>query len=104
MARAPSRSALTLRLAMVLRGVRVVELAGLAPGPFCGMVLADFGAEVVRVNRLGSTGENFLARGKRSLALDLKRSQGVTVLRRMCARADVLLEPFRCGEPCGAAR
>lgn len=89
---------------MVLRGVRVVELAGLAPGPFCGMVLADFGAEVVRVDRLGSAGENFLARGKRSLALDLKRSQGVAVMRRLCARADVLLEPFRCGEPCGAAR
>lgn len=83
---------------MALRGVRVVELAGLAPAPFCGMVLADFGAEVVRVDRLGSASDlNFLARGKRSLALDLKRSGGAAVLRRLCARADVLLEPFRCG-------
>ncbi|XP_036062595.1 alpha-methylacyl-CoA racemase [Onychomys torridus] len=83
---------------MVLRGVRVVELAGLAPGPFCGMVLADFGAQVVRVDRLGSVGDvSFLARGKRSLLLDLKRPQGAAVLRRMCARADVLLEPFRRG-------
>lgn len=83
---------------MALRGVRVVELAGLAPAPFCGMVLADFGAEVVRVDRVGSAGDrSFLARGKRSLALDLKRSGGAAVLRRLCARADVLLEPFRCG-------
>ncbi|XP_034379409.1 alpha-methylacyl-CoA racemase [Arvicanthis niloticus] len=83
---------------MALRGIRVVELAGLAPGPFCGMVLADFGAEVVRVDRLGSMGDpSSLARGKRSLALDLKRSRGGAVLRRLCARADVLLEPFRCG-------
>ncbi|XP_052016059.1 alpha-methylacyl-CoA racemase isoform X2 [Apodemus sylvaticus] len=83
---------------MALRGVRVVELAGLAPAPFCGMVLADFGAEVVRVDRLGSVGDRtFLGRGKRSLALDLKRSEGAAVLRRLCARADVLLEPFRCG-------
>lgn len=90
---------------MALRGVRVVELAGLAPGPFCGMVLADFGAEVVRVDRLGSAGDrSHLARGKRSLALDLKRSRGAAVLRRLCARADVLLEPFRSGEPCRAAR
>ncbi|OBS59205.1 hypothetical protein A6R68_09669, partial [Neotoma lepida] len=83
---------------MVLRGIRVVELAGLAPGPFCGMVLADFGAQVVRVDRPGSAGDvSFLARGKRSLVLDLKRQQGAAVLRRMCARVDVLLEPFRCG-------
>ncbi|KAL1782862.1 alpha-methylacyl-CoA racemase [Sigmodon hispidus] len=83
---------------MALRGIRVVELAGLAPGPFCGMILADFGAEVVRVDRPGSMGDvSFLSRGKRSLALDLKRPTGAAVLRRMCARADVLLEPFRCG-------
>ncbi|ERE81449.1 alpha-methylacyl-CoA racemase isoform X1 [Cricetulus griseus] len=83
---------------MVLRGIRVVELAGLAPGPFCGMVLADFGAQVVRVDRPGSRGDvSLLARGKRSLVLDLKRPRGAAVLRRICARVDVLLEPFRCG-------
>lgn len=102
---APGRSVVAVGLAMTLRGVRVVELAGLAPGPLCGMILADFGAEVVRVDRLGSVNDpSHLARGKRSLALDLKRSQGAGVLRRMCARADVLLEPFRCGEPCRTAR
>ncbi|XP_062068035.1 alpha-methylacyl-CoA racemase isoform X2 [Lepus europaeus] len=83
---------------MALRGVCVLELAGLAPAPFCGMILADFGAQVVRVDRPGSRGDvSCLSRGKRSLVLDLRRPQGVSVLRRLCARADVLLEPFRCG-------
>nr|CAA69358.1 2-arylpropionyl-CoA epimerase [Rattus norvegicus] len=62
------------------------------------MILADFGAEVVLVDRLGSVNHpSHLARGKRSLALDLKRSPGAAVLRRMFSRADVLLEPLRCG-------
>jgi len=83
---------------MALQGISVLELAGLAPGPYCGMVLADFGARVVRVDRLGSRGDvSFLARGKRSLAVDLKRPQGAAVLRRLCARTDVVLEPFRHG-------
>ncbi|KAM6156826.1 alpha-methylacyl-CoA racemase [Erethizon dorsatum] len=83
---------------MALRGVRVVELAGLAPGPFCGMVLADFGAQVVRVDRPGSSGDvSHLGRGKRSLVLDLRRPRGAAALRRLCARVDVLLEPFRSG-------
>lgn len=83
---------------MALRGICVLELAGLAPAPFCGMILADFGAQVVRVDRPGSPGDvSRLSRGKRSLVLDLQRPQGVAVLRRLCARADVLLEPFRCG-------
>ncbi|XP_021512033.1 alpha-methylacyl-CoA racemase [Meriones unguiculatus] len=94
----PCHSPFALGPAMALRGISVVELAGLAPGPFCGMVLADFGAQVVRVDRPGSVGDvSRLARGKRSLVLDLKRPAGATVLRRLCARADVLLEPFRCG-------
>ncbi|XP_036919037.1 alpha-methylacyl-CoA racemase [Sturnira hondurensis] len=83
---------------MALRGVRVVELAGLAPGPFCGMVLADFGARVVRVDRPGAPGDvSHLSRGKRSLAVDLKQPRGVAVVRRLCTRADVVLEPFRHG-------
>ncbi|NXH63773.1 AMACR racemase, partial [Rhabdornis inornatus] len=88
--------------AMALSGVRVLELAGLAPAPLCGMILADFGAQVVRVDRLSQDGaafapENVQARGKRSLALDLKRPQGAMVLRRLCGGADVLIEPFRPG-------
>ncbi|XP_043456202.1 alpha-methylacyl-CoA racemase isoform X1 [Prionailurus bengalensis] len=83
---------------MALQGIRVLELAGLAPGPFCGMVLADFGAQVVRVDRPGARGDvSFMARGKRSLALNLKRQDGALVLRRLCRQADVVLEPFRHG-------
>lgn len=88
-----------MRGARPLQGVRVVELAGLAPAPFCGMVLADFGAQVVRVDRPGSPGDpSPLARGKRSLVVNLKRPQGPAVMRRLCALADVVLEPFRPGE------
>lgn len=88
---------------MALRGVRVLELAGLAPAPLCGMILADFGAQVVRVDRLSQSAAasapgDVQARGKRSLALDLKRQQGAAVLRRLCRGADVLIEPFRHGE------
>ncbi|XP_039104209.1 alpha-methylacyl-CoA racemase isoform X2 [Hyaena hyaena] len=83
---------------MALQGVRVLELAGLAPGPFCGMVLADFGAQVVRVDRPGARGDlGLLARGKRSLAVDLKRPEGASLLRRLCSQVDVVLEPFRHG-------
>ncbi|NWT55367.1 AMACR racemase, partial [Erythrocercus mccallii] len=88
--------------AMALSGVRVLELAGLAPAPLCGMILADFGAQVVRVDRLPRPAEalepgDVQARGKRSLALDLKRPQGAGALRRLCGVADVLIEPFRHG-------
>ncbi|XP_032942090.1 alpha-methylacyl-CoA racemase [Catharus ustulatus] len=86
---------------MALSGVRVLELAGLAPAPLCGMILADFGAQVVRVDRLSqsavTSAADVQARGKRSLALDLKRQQGAAVLRRLCRGADVLIEPFRHG-------
>lgn len=86
---------------MALSGVRVLELAGLAPAPLCGMILADFGAQVVRVDRLSAGAaahEDVQGRGKRSLALDLKRPQGAAALRRLCGGADVLIEPFRHGE------
>ncbi|NXN17417.1 AMACR racemase, partial [Indicator maculatus] len=84
--------------AMALSGVRVLELAGLAPAPLCGMILADFGARVVRVDRTRSAATSDVqARGKRSLALDLKRPSGAAVLKRLCRGADVLIEPFRHG-------
>ncbi|NXF74237.1 AMACR racemase, partial [Sclerurus mexicanus] len=86
-------------LGMALSGVRVLELAGLAPAPLCGMILADFGARVVRVDRpaRGPLAPDVQGRGKRSLALDLKRPQGAAALRRLCRAADVLVEPFRHG-------
>ncbi|OWF39044.1 alpha-methylacyl-CoA racemase-like isoform X2 [Mizuhopecten yessoensis] len=83
---------------MALKGIRVVELAGLAPAPFCAMILADFGAKVVRVDRVKSQmGTDRLGRGKQSVAVDLKKKEGVEVVRRMCSKADVVIEPFRTG-------
>ena len=65
-----------------LEGVRVVELQGIGPGPFCGMMLADMGAEIIRVDRSASVGQeanktDFLARGRKSIGVDLKNPQGV---------------------------
>ena len=88
-----------------LRGVRVVEFAGLGPAPFCGMLLADLGADVVRIDRrdppggvMGTLGlPSVLDRGKRSIALDLKDPDDLAVVHALLARADVLLEGFRPG-------
>jgi alpha-methylacyl-CoA racemase len=88
-----------------LQGVRVVEFAGIGPGPFCGMLLADLGADVVRIDRRGARGgllgaiggTSLLDRGKRSIALDLKDAGDLEVVRALVARADVLLEGFRPG-------
>ncbi len=87
-----------------LEGIRVVELAGIGPGPFAAMLLADMGAEVVRVDRVSSvtTGEarrstDLLARGRRSAAVDLSDARGAQVVLRLAERADVLLEGFRPG-------
>ena len=75
-----------------LDGVRVIELAGIGPGPFCGMMLADMGADVIRVDRsaavIGGDPEHpprdILARGRRSIGVDLKHPEGrETVLRRV---------------------
>jgi alpha-methylacyl-CoA racemase len=88
-----------------LHGVRVVEFAGLGPGPFCGMLLADLCADVVRIDRRGARGglvgalgaTSLLDRGKRSIALDLKDDDDLRVVRALVGRADVLLEGFRPG-------
>jgi alpha-methylacyl-CoA racemase len=80
-----------------LDGIRVVEMAGLAPAPYCGLILADFGADVVRIDRIRAPSLDLLARGKRSVAVDLKNSKGVDTVLRLVEKADVLLEPFRPG-------
>jgi len=86
-----------------LSGTRVIEMAGLAPAPYAGMILADFGADVVRIDRSPTAGSgpdptrDYLARGKRSVALNMKDPAAVDVLLRMIAGADVLIEPFRPG-------
>ena len=69
-----------------LSGLRILELAGIGPGPFCGMMLADMGAEVIRIDRPGGNpsayvGHNVLFRNRRSIALDLKMPEGAATLR-----------------------
>ncbi|KAE8227300.1 hypothetical protein CF319_g206 [Tilletia indica] len=80
-----------------LAGVRVVEFAGLAPVPMVGLVLADWGADVVRVDRVGDANFDTLCRGKRSVAINPKNAQGRQVLQDLIRNADVLLDPFRPG-------
>jgi alpha-methylacyl-CoA racemase len=82
-----------------LDGVRIVEIAGIGPGPFAGMMLADHGAEVIRVERPGSgaASTDILARSRRAVAIDLKRPEGVAVLRDLARGADGLIEGFRPG-------
>ncbi|MBW1780183.1 MAG: CoA transferase [Deltaproteobacteria bacterium] len=88
-----------------LDGIKVIEMAGLAPSPYCGMLLADFGAEVVIVDRLSTGGPEMpnimekspFNRGKRSVRINLKTDDGVDIVKRMIRNADVLVEPYRPG-------
>ena len=89
-----------------LKGLVVIELAGIGPAPFAGMLLADMGATVIRVDRreaadLGLPGRtpkfDVLARGRKSIAVDLKSAEGIEVVKRLVAKADALIEGFRPG-------
>jgi alpha-methylacyl-CoA racemase len=86
-----------------LAGLKVVELAGIGPGPYAAMLLADMGAEVVRIERPGRQGssvppeQDVLRRNRRSVVLDLRQPRGVEAVLSLVARADVLLEGFRPG-------
>ncbi|NUS64024.1 MAG: CoA transferase, partial [Saccharothrix sp.] len=86
-----------------LEGLKVVELAGLAPAPFGCMVLADLGASVVRVDRVGGTpgsigaGVPLLGRGRRSIGVDVRRPEGAELVLRLVGESDVLVEGFRPG-------
>ncbi|SDY07002.1 alpha-methylacyl-CoA racemase [Micromonospora pattaloongensis] len=86
-----------------LAGLTVVELAGIGPAPFAGMLLADLGAEVIRVDRPGGPGlpveprHDLQGRGKRSIAVDLKHPRAAGVVLALAARVDVLIEGFRPG-------
>ena len=85
-----------------LTGLRVIELQGIGPGPFCGMMLADMGAEVIRIDRASAVGQeprraDILARGRRSIAVDLKNPDGVETVLKLLEQADVLIEGFRPG-------
>jgi alpha-methylacyl-CoA racemase len=95
-----------------LAGIKVIELAGIGPAPFCAMLLSDMGAEVIRVDRASNVGHddsrvggpvgeehrfNLLARGRRNIAVDLKNPAGVAAVLRLIDRADALIEGFRPG-------
>ncbi len=84
-----------------LTGLKVVEVAGIGPGPFCAMLLADLGADVIRVDRPGGGGAGtkfeVLGRGRRSVAVDLKNPGGAEVVLRLAEQADILMEGFRPG-------
>src|SRR5690606_15392557 len=93
------------RVSGPLAGVKVIEIAGIGPGPFAAMMLADMGAEVVRVERAGAVRgaapdtphPDLLRRNRRNIAVDLKHPDGVAVLLDLVERADVLIEGFRPG-------
>ncbi len=88
-----------------LSGVTVIELAGIGPGPFCGMMLADMGADVIRIDRAdkvvggdpAAPPANVIDRGRRSIGVDLKRPEGVELVLSLCERADAIFEGFRPG-------
>jgi alpha-methylacyl-CoA racemase len=95
-----------------LQGIRVLEMVGIGPGPFCGMMLADMGADVIRVDRPGgkrsvvldgttpaqdSLRYDVTARGKRTVAIDLKSAEGAQQVLALVEQADVLIEGFRPG-------
>ena len=83
-----------------LSGLRVLEIAGIGPGPFCCMMLADLGADVLRIDRPGSPPRHpadVPGRGRRSLVLDLKAPAATAAVLRLVERADVLVEGFRPG-------
>ncbi|MGA0842516.1 MAG: CaiB/BaiF CoA transferase family protein [Arenicellales bacterium] len=85
-----------------LTGIRVIEMAGLGPAPFCAMLLSDMGADVIRIDRPGGSNPlgldiDLLNRGRRSVALDLKSSEGVKQCLKLVSRAHILIEGFRPG-------
>jgi alpha-methylacyl-CoA racemase len=88
-----------------LVGYKIIELAGIGPGPMCAMMLSDMGAEVVRVERLEPSGLglprtpkfDLLNRGRRSIAVDLRKKEGAATLLRLVEKADALIEGFRPG-------
>lgn len=86
-------------MAGALAGIRIIEFAGIGPGPFCGMMLGDHGAEVIRIDRPGARLDprDALSRNRQSIVLDMKTPEGVAAARALCRSADGLIEGFRPG-------
>src|SRR5210317_1964754 len=89
-----------------LAGIKIVEFTGIGPGPFCGMILADMGADVVRIDRPNSNDSedyvagmrsDILARGRRSISLDLKNPDDVETALKLVEQADGIIEGYRPG-------
>ena len=82
-----------------LKGIKMMEFAGLGPAPFAGMMFSDMGADVLRIERGGVSkgAEQLIERGRRSITLDLKQPRAVELCLKLCARADALFEGFRPG-------
>jgi alpha-methylacyl-CoA racemase len=87
-------------MAGVLDGLTIIEMAGIGPGPFAGMMLADHGARVIRIDRLGAMdtkGRDVLTRNREVIQLDMKSAEGVAKVRELCKAADGIFEGFRPG-------
>lgn len=86
-----------------LSGVKLIEIASIGPGPFCGMMLSDMGAEIIRIDRIGgipgreNRTDDVLGRGRRSLAVNLKEKKGQEIVLKLCQQADGLYEGMRPG-------
>ena len=84
-----------------LKGLQIIEMAGIGPAPFCGMVLSDLGANVIRVDRVTSAGsvsrQEASNRGKKSIAVDLKTPKGIEIVLNLVAASDAIFEGFRPG-------
>jgi len=84
-----------------LNGITIIEFAGIGPGPFCGMILADLGADVIRVDRESQHGQgnvvDFQHRSKTSLSADLKNPATIIEIKKLLSQADGLIEGFRPG-------
>ena len=86
-----------------LDGVTIIEMAGIGPGPFCAMLLADMGADLIRIDRIGGSdlgvpstkSTDFVGRNRRSIALDLKRREAIDIVLKLVEKADALIEGFR---------
>ena len=84
-----------------LKDIKVIEMAGIGPAPFCGMILADMGAEVISVERITAPGRgsssDIASRGKKSIAVDIRIPEGQDIIKKLVESADVLIEGFRPG-------